>query len=361
MSNHKGNAMKSREKFLSVFVMCMLLLGTLAGCRTEPVPNGENRDTDAPAISDRIETTDTDTSGSTTEPIETTDTAETTATDAEPEPRVFDQAKQDEIIRSIQAYNDGERQKEKIGYKAVSVKATLLFTNWIHQPGYTNAQGGFFDGDYYYTAFTRRVDGEETAVIGVFDRDGNYVKESQDLPIHHANAISDMGDGTLLVTDHDPNGGRDYTILDKETLTVIKKDFFGFPMLSMDYCIETGLYAVCGTGHGEYCRILDSEKNVLLTRKIDFKSGTDPQNFCCTPNDLFAPRYTYHSASNTMQNYIYRYSWTLGLKEVYSIEIDPGIELEALSVVNGKMYAISSDHTNRTMAVFLLEFPEGNV
>ncbi len=269
-----------------------------------------------------------------------------------PTPLPYDKEKHDEVTYAIGKYKAGDHPEEKQGYEKVKVNATELFTNWIRNPLFYNIQGGYFDGEYYYVGFARSFEGRESAVIGVFDKNGEYVKESDELDIHHANSISDMGDGTLIVTDNDSDI---YTMIDKTTLTLLLKGRTNFDMLSLDYCIDTGTYASCGTGYGDLCRILDYDMNLLLVRKMDFEPGSAPQNFFCTADALYAPRYIYDAQSNSYTNYIYEYSWTLGLREIYSFEAGPGVEVQSVSIVDHKAYAICGDHIRGTMVVYQLD------
>ena len=240
------------------------------------------------------------------------------------------------------------------------IEVEHLFTAQVKKPGFSVIQGGYFDGKNFYVGFVHWVDGIESAVIGVFAEDGTYVRESEDLPIFHCNTINPIGDGKLLVAacDH-ARKEKTYNILDKTTLTVLDEGTLPFRFLSADCCAETGLYACTGVGYGEDCRILDTDKNEILQREVVFQEGTAPQNFYPTEDLLYSPRYILDEATGEFTNFVYVYSWDLGLRRIYSFRTEANKqEVQALTVINGMMYFMCGDHEQGSLSVYRCPLPE---
>ena len=272
--------------------------------------------------------------------------------------------KREAALACIRAYKEGKDTgdiREVDPEKDITpLEVEHLFTAQVKKPGYPVIQGGYFDGMNFYEGFIHWVNGIESAVIGVFAEDGTYIRESEDLPIFHCNTINPIGDGKLLIAacEHGQND-RTYKIVDKTTLTVTGGGTLPFPFMSADFCAETGLYACTGIGYGEDCRILDSDMKEIMNRRIVFQKGTAPQNFYPTEDWLYSPRYIFHEATGEFTNFVYVYSWDLGLRRIFSFRTEASKqEVQALTVMNGTIYFMCGDHEQGSLSTYKCKLPE---
>lgn len=247
--------------------------------------------------------------------------------------------------------------KIKEDFSSRKVKADPLFSFRIDNPAYMNVQGGYFDGENYYCAFIRFFgQGEQDAIIGVFDKNGRFVKQSDVLDIFHANAISDLGDGRLLVSDchKTAEGGWIYSILDKNSLTVLEKGSVPFTAIAIDYCRENRRFAVTGEGYGVECRILDEKMNPVLKKDIAIAPYVAPQNFFCTKEILYSPKYIYEEGVG-FTNFLYLYSWNLELLDILHFDTPKQQEAEAVSVIDGTAYVQCGCHDDGKVTIYKID------
>ena len=272
--------------------------------------------------------------------------------------------KREAALACIHAYLDGKDTGEIKTVvpeeDIISVEAEHLFNAKVKQPGFSLIQGGYFDGENFYEGFVQWKNGGECAVIGVFAKDGTYVRESEELDICHCNTITPIGGGKLLIALCDSRAQfQSYKILDKTTLKILDEGTLPFQFMSADYCAETGLYACTGIGYGNECWILDENMNVILDRQIVFQSGSAPQNFYPTEDRIYSPRYIYDEATGEFSNYIHVYSWDLRLKCIYSFGTEGSKqELESISVIDGTAYLICGNHNTQQLVVYKCTLPE---
>lgn len=222
-----------------------------------------------------------------------------------------------------------------------------------------NVQGGLFDGELYYQAFVGTVDGQEDAVIAVFDRDGNLLRETGPLGIAHANALSDMGDGTIMIGEcrTDENGSYTWSLLDKETLTILKRGAVPFKMISMDYSPERDIF-LCMRG-GNEAVLLDGGMNERSKITFLFDSGTYEQNFRQTADTVYAPRYIWTDGVG-FSNYLYEYDVDLLLRHAYTFDVGTEKEVQSMSVIDGAVCVFCGDHDTSCLAVYRLDIPAEN-
>ncbi|MBE6792494.1 MAG: hypothetical protein E7534_03210 [Ruminococcaceae bacterium] len=195
-------------------------------------------------------------------------------------------------------------------------------------------QGGCFDGKHFYLAFISHSVPEELAYIVVLDKDGKEVKRSGALKTGHSNSLSWRDDGTILVS---VGNSAEYHIVDKKTLTVIEtKSIAPHNCLSIDYCPETGTYAMLDAGWGTKLYHVDSSLTVGACYEMEVEESSAGQNFFCTKELLYSVRYK--ALGGQFYNYIYVHDWTGKLVDLYSLPIPGSFEAQSISVDGKTVY-----------------------
>ena len=219
-----------------------------------------------------------------------------------------------------------------------------------------NVQGGLFDGTLYYQAFAGTVNGREDAVIAVFDTDGNLIRESEPLGIWHANSLSDMGDGTILISEYhkDEEGNYTWSLLDKETLTILDRGSLPFFALSFDYSTDRANY-VC-LHYDDIAIFLDQDMNEFMRTTYRFSPDTASQNFRQTENGIYAVRYAWNDGG--FANYLYEYDVNLIFRQAYTFDFGGNCEIQSVSEADGEIYAFFGDHSDSHLKVYRLTMPE---
>ena len=129
----------------------------------------------------------------------------------------------------------------KINADNSSIKTEHILTFDAPENLFDTVQGGTFDGEYYYIAFVNTYLPYETAIIVKYDKNGNEVKRSGILPLDHANSITLLENGNLMVAhcqSPDEHYYR-YSIIDKDSFEIIETKDLNEPFMSIAYCKET--------------------------------------------------------------------------------------------------------------------------
>ena len=209
---------------------------------------------------------------------------------------------------------------------------------------FDTVQGGTFDGEYYYIAFVNTYLPYETAIIVKYDKDGNEVKRSEVLPLDHANSITLLENGNLMVAhcqSPDEHYYR-YSIIDKDSFEIIETKDLNEPFMSIAYCKETKRF-VSGEWNGDKMNVYTDDLQLLYSFNVSYVANSFPQSYFCTENVIYAIR-CFNDGS--FHNYIYAYSYEGKTLLEYKLNIPRLTEAEAISVVGNDVYVICGDYGN---------------
>lgn len=231
----------------------------------------------------------------------------------------------------------------KINADNSSIKTEHILTFDAPENLFDTVQGGTFDGEYYYIAFVNSYLPYETAIIVKYDKDGNEVKRSEVLPLDHANSITMLENGNLMVAhcqSPDEHYYR-YSIIDKDSFEIIETKDLNEPFMSIAYCKETKCF-VSGEWNGDKMNVYGENLNLLYSFNVNFRDSF-PQSYFCTKDVIYAIR-CFNDGS--FHNYIYAYSYEGKTLLEYKLNIPRLTEAEAISVVDNEVYVICGDYGN---------------
>lgn len=214
----------------------------------------------------------------------------------------------------------------------------------IDQPDllFNTVQGGTFDGEYFYVAFINKTLPTETAIIVKADMDGNVVKQSEILPLDHANSITLLENGDLMIAHcQSPDGHYyRYSILDKDTFEIIETKDLNEPFMSIAYCKEKQAF-VGGEWNGDKMNVYGRDLQLLYSFEVDYRENTTPQSYYCADDDIYAIR---GSLEGVFHNYIYIFSYDGHTLLEYEMDLPGLCEAEAVSVIDNEIYVICGDY-----------------
>lgn len=197
------------------------------------------------------------------------------------------------------------------------------------------SQGGYSDGNYFYQAFIKKdtSSNEQNNVVRIVKSDaktGKLVKTSGDLALNHANDITyNPKLNALLVVHNNPN--RTWvTLVDAETLEVIRTVTLPYSIYCMSYNETRDMYVV-GISGGQNFRYLDADFNPVggLHIATTKTAGYVTQGVSSDNDFIYFVLYR--------QNVITVYDWEGNFVTI--IELDVGsIEPENISVVDGEIF-----------------------
>lgn len=221
---------------------------------------------------------------------------------------------------------------------------------------YVTAQGCCYDGENWVVAFNKfDKRGEECTLLCKFDSGGKLVKTS-DGPIYieHANNITYIPDrrayfvtscqGTLKEC---WNG---YSVIDRDSLTVIEKGALEHPFFAMGYCPERNAYASARWG-GETLDFWDGELNHKLVRSVD-PPGTLSQGIFAAPDCVWFVR----SSQNGYKQEFRIYDWEGELIATVPLHLKNDAESESVNIINGTVYVTSN--AGRRAYLYRVDFKE---
>lgn len=207
---------------------------------------------------------------------------------------------------------------------------------------FVSIQGATFDGEYYYVAFVNNYLPHETAIIVKTDKNGNEVMRSEELPLDHANSITLLENGNLMIAhcqSPDEHYYR-YSILDKDSFEIIKTEDLSDPFMSIAYCKEKKCF-VSGEWNGDKMNVYNKALQPMYSFMVNYIDGSFPQSYYCDDDAIYAIRCT---NDGSFHNYLYIYSYSGETIMEYEIDLPRLCEAEAVSVVNDEVYVICDDY-----------------
>lgn len=205
-------------------------------------------------------------------------------------------------------------------------------------------QGATFDGEYYYVAFINNYLPYETAIIVKTDKNGNEVMRSAELPLDHANSITLLENGHLMVAHcQSPDGHYyRYSILDKDTFEIIETKDLNEPFMSIAYCKDKECF-VSGEWNGDKMNVYNKNLELSYSFMVDFAEGSVPQSYYCNDNAIYAIRFI---NDGSFHNYLYIYSYSGETLLEYELDLPRLCEAEAVSVIGNDVFVICGDYDN---------------
>ena len=212
---------------------------------------------------------------------------------------------------------------------------------------FETVQGATFDGEYFYIAFINRYLPTEAAIILKTDKNGKEIKRSDVLPLDHANSITLLENGNLMIAHcQSPDGHYyRYSILDKDTFEIIETKDLNEPFMSISYCKEKKCF-VSGEWNGDKMNVYGRDLSLLYSFNVSFKENSVPQSYFCTENAIYAVRFINDGA---FHNYLYAFSYNGKTLIEYELDIPRLAEAEAVSVIDGDVYVICGDYGKCTL------------
>lgn len=198
---------------------------------------------------------------------------------------------------------------------------------------FTISQGAATDGTYFYIILMKKVSGVETGII-VKRRmdDWSEVAVSEELPLDHANDMCyNSRENILVVTNM---SGQKLTVIDPETLTVIKQTYAGVEgtPYAIAYNAQRDCYCIAAGGKLNICN-----SNFIRVSTISMHTESDyiGQGMDADDDYIYMPL-SGNSSKGTTDNIIIVYSWDTGFKRV--VHLDTAMESETLMNWGGKYY-----------------------
>lgn len=198
-------------------------------------------------------------------------------------------------------------------------------------------QGGYLDGNYFYQAFIKKdtASNEANNVVRIVKSDaktGKIIKISGDLALNHANDITyNPKINALLVVHNNPNRSL-VTLVDPDTLEVIRTVTLPLNIYCMTYNEERDMYVV-GISGGQNFIFLDADFKVVgKVHVATTKTAGYTTQGASSDNDFI-----YFVLYN--QNVITVYDWEGRFVTIIVLNVG-NIEPENISVVNGEIYVV---------------------
>lgn len=199
------------------------------------------------------------------------------------------------------------------------------------------AQGGYFDGRYFYQIFIQKDTNSNEAknvdrIVKYDVQNKKIEKTSGDLDLNHANDIAyNPKTNRLLIVHNNPNRTK-VTLVDPDTLEAVGVQTLPESIYCMDYNEKHDRYVI-GLSGGQDFRFLDKDFKVAsgVYKATTVTKGYVTQGMTCDDDFIYFVLYK--------ENVITVYDWSG--KFVTLIKFDVGsIEPENISVVNGEIYVV---------------------
>ena len=199
-------------------------------------------------------------------------------------------------------------------------------------------QGATFDGKYFYTAFINKSEAKETAIIVKTDKSGVEIARSEELDIDHANSITILENGNLMVAHcHSIEGNYNkFSIIDKDSLEIIVTADLLNPFMAIAYCDEREQY-VGGEWNGDKINFYDDDLVYSHSIEVEYIENSIPQSYYCTREAIYSLRFIFDEG---FINYLYAYSYGGDTLLEYELNIPENTEAEAISVIGNDVYII---------------------
>lgn len=206
---------------------------------------------------------------------------------------------------------------------------------------HTVVQGGAFDGEHYYIAFIDNSLPYETAIIVKADKQGKTVQKSEILNLDHANSITILENGNLMIAHcQSPDGHYNrYSILDKDSFEIIETKDLNEPFMSIAYCKEKRCF-VGGEWNGDKMNVYGKDLQLLYSFNVSYKEDTTPQSYFCTDDAIYAVR---ASLFGIFYNYLYVFSYNGETLLEFEMDLASLCEAEAVSVVGNEIYIMGGE------------------
>lgn len=202
-------------------------------------------------------------------------------------------------------------------------------------------QGGTFDGEFYYIAFINTYLPYETAIIVKFDKEGNEIQRSETLPLDHANSITLLENGNLMVAHCHSSDGHyyRYSILDKNTFEIIETKDLNEPFMSIAYCKEKKCF-VSGEWNGDKMNVYGRDLHLLYSFIVKYEENSFPQSYFCTDDAIYAVRCI---NDGSFHNYLYAFSYEGETLLEYRMDLPRLSEAEAIALFGTDIYIICGE------------------
>lgn len=212
--------------------------------------------------------------------------------------------------------------------------------------------GGWTDGKYLYRAFitsydSTNEDNNEVVIVKYDLTTGEIVKQSEKLPLNHANDITYNSKTNQLVVSHGVS--TTVSLIDADSLEL--EGTKTLPCLAgiMDYNPTYDCYALA-RAQLHHLYILDKDFNPIQKYEVDLythpqfhpkgtATGVSPQGNACDDKCIY-----YLFSSGTEQEYkhvITVFDWNGNYMTEIEFQLD-GVEPEAISVVGNTIYVMRS-------------------
>lgn len=207
---------------------------------------------------------------------------------------------------------------------------------------FDTVQGAVFDGEHYYIAFVNKYLPNETAIIVKTDKNGSLVKKSEVLPLDHANSLTLLENGDIMVAHcQSPDGHYyRYSVIDGESFELTRTADLDEPFMSIAYCKEKRIF-VGGEWNGDKMNVYGRDLGLLYSFYVDYAEGSFPQSYFCTEDTVYAVRCINDGG---FRNYLYGFSYGGATLLEYEMDLPRLTEAEAVSVINGEVYIICADY-----------------
>jgi hypothetical protein len=240
--------------------------------------------------------------------------------------------------------------------KPLTAEGIRILTFKCPENDYTTAQGCCYDGENWVVAFNKFDQrGEECTLLCKFDKNGKLLKTSDGpLYLEHANNITYIPErfayfvtscqGTLSEC---WNG---YSIVDRDSLTLIEKGTLKKPFFAMSYCPERDAYA-SARWSGETLDFWDGELNHTLTKSVD-PPGTLSQGVFAAKDGVWFVR----SSRNGYKQEFRVYDWEGELIAAIPLHLKNDAESESVNIINGEFFVTSN--AGRRAYLYRVQFSE---
>ncbi|MBO4363623.1 MAG: hypothetical protein J6T65_01260 [Clostridia bacterium] len=224
------------------------------------------------------------------------------------------------------------------GYAATGEK---LFDFVCPDETFTAAQGCCFDGRNWVVAFNKfEVSGEECTTLCKFDKNGRFVKQSAVLYLEHANNITYIPEKHAYLVTSCQGTWKEcwdgYTLVDRESLEILKKENLGTPFFAMGYCQERKQFA-SARWDGSTLDFWDRDLVHLSVYAVT-PSGTLSQGVFAAPGAVWFVR----SSQNGFHQEFLLYDWEGALITSIPLDLENDVESESVNIVGGTVYVTSN-------------------
>lgn len=340
-------------KSTAAFIICIcVLICVLCSCSSNS--NYEN-DTDVSEIGTLADVsltesggkTETESNCGTNDTVDASDEARTeeSTTEISEESVTEVTVETDSKIEDIRSL---DRNKEYIA------NGEKLFAFKLKDQEYYIIQGGYFDGEHYYVAAIKKYsDGYEDARILVMDASGRKLRESEVLPLDHANSITynDKIDKLVVAHCQSPDGHYyRYSFVDPKTLEITETGDKSYPFFAIAYSSEKEMYA-SGEWGGETLDLWNADfehiKSVGVSQPGSLSQGVD-----CDGEGIYFVR----SSQNGHPSEIRIYNWNCKLKLKIELSLPGHVEPESINVIDGEVYVIGTDWSRGCGVAYKITF-----